>query len=218
MQFRAAPALSIPALMTVLVAIQARPPQWMVAPAPPPPPPPPAPAPVVRAAPRVKRVIPKILAVDSRIKKRVQKLRPSIRKRLAHVAKKLPDRVTLLVTSAYRTYNEQKKLIPTFGVKAKPGRSPHEDGRAIDVNVMVDGDILSPRKNRSVIGKVMAEAGFKHLGAIDPVHYSVPKHEIGKVSNPPVLDVMTMDEAREVLLQERLAESLAAELDPEPAP
>lgn len=205
MQIRPAGALCVPALMTILVAVEARPPRWMVA-APPPPPPVAAPA-AVKPAPRR---VPKILAVDPRIKARLSRLQPGVRKRLARVARRLPAKVTLLVTSAYRTWDEQKRLRPTFGVKARPGRSTHEDGRAIDVNVLVDGERISPRKNRSVIGKFMAEAGFRHLGAIDPVHYSIPKDRVEDVDEAPVLDVMTMQEAREVALEESREEPATA--------
>jgi hypothetical protein len=163
----------------------------------------PAPARAVTAA---ARKAPKILAVDARIKNRVQWLRPSVKVRLARVVRRLPSRVTLLVTSAYRTTEEQRGLKSTFGVKAAAGKSPHEDGRAIDVNVLVDGERISPRRNQAVIGKVMAEAGFHYLGAADPVHYSLPKDAAAvAVADPPTLDVMTMGEAFEARAEDDLA-------------
>jgi hypothetical protein len=209
---RVAPALSIPSLMVLLVGVEARPPRWMVTP---PPasqvqlPEPPAPAPKPAPAPRK---IPAILAVDQRIRNRVNGLRPAVKKRLAHVAKRLPKRMKLLVTSAYRTRQEQANLRPTFGVKAKPGHSAHEDGRAIDLNVLVDGKRVSPRQNRAIIGQFMAEAGFKYLGDHDPVHFSIPKHELDLdyVHTEP-LEVMTMTEVEEVREQEQLAAEMVVQ-------
>lgn len=213
---RVAPALSIPSLMLLLVGLETRPPRWMVTPPPAPQvqllEPPPAPAP-----PPTPRKIPPILAVDQRIKNRLNGLQPAVKKRLAHVAKRLPKRMKLLVTSAYRTRQEQANLRPTFGVKAKPGRSAHEDGRAIDLNVLVDGKLVSPRRNRAIIGKFMAEAGFKYLGDHDPVHFSIPKHEIDPdyVHTEP-LEVMTMGEVEEAREQEQqyAAETVAEPLQP----
>lgn len=199
MPTRVAPALSLSSLMLLLAAVQAQPPRWMTTPPEPlvlAPEPPPAPAPP--PLPPKPRKVPPILAVDNRIRNRVNGLKPAIKKRLAHVARKLPQRVRILVTSAYRTRQEQANLRPTFGVKAKPGRSAHEDGRAIDVNVLIDGQRISPKRNHAVIGKIMAEAGFRYLGHHDPVHFSVPKHEIGSVvAETPQLDVMTIDELEE---------------------
>jgi hypothetical protein len=174
------------------------------------------PEPVVQAPPAVVEApkpepkplpkIPKIVAVNERIAKRVNSLRPCVKKRLARVAKKLPAKVTLLVTSAHRTRAEQAAIRPTFGIKAKPGTSTHEDGRAVDLNVIVDGERVSPRLNQKVIGKVMASEGFRHLGPRDPVHYSVPKWEINKsLADAPDLDVMTVSE-----MQDIQAEILAA--------
>lgn len=217
---RAAPALTVQVLMLLLVATEVRPPRWMTTP--------PveaaftAPAvPLVLSPnpPEVKREIPKIpkiLAVDERIKKRLSQLQPAVKKRLAHVARRLPKRVKLLVTSAYRTRQEQARLRPTFGVKARPGYSPHEDGRAIDLNVLVDGKRIPPRRNKAVIGKIMAEAGFKYLGHHDPVHFSVPKWEIGVPTVSPDLEVMTMDEVLEIRELEAAAEQSPAFTEPAP--
>jgi hypothetical protein len=138
--------------------------------------------------------------VDQRIAKRVNGLRPCVKKRLQRVARKLPKKVTLLVTSATRTYAEQKALRGTFGVKARPGRSTHEDGRAIDVNVLVNGELVPPRKNQSIIGGAMASEGFRALGPADPVHYSVPKDEIDtSLARGPLMDVPTMMEFRDLV-------------------
>lgn len=157
--------------------------------------------------------MPRIVAVDQRIARRVNALRPSVKQRLERVVAKLPQRVTLLVTSARRTRAEQASLKSTFGVKARPGTSPHEDGRAIDVNVLVDGKRISPRMNNRVIGVAMASEGFRYLGAIDPVHYSVPKEGVDRtLTKGPAMDLMTIDEMLE--LKQELAISGTAPAAP----
>jgi hypothetical protein len=144
-----------------------------------------------------------IIAVDRRIAKRLNALRPCVKERLVRVARKLPRRVTLLVTSAHRTREEQASLRSTFGVKARPGTSPHEDGRAIDVNVLVDGKRLSPRRQHKVIGPAMASEGFRYLGPRDPVHYSIPREETDPtLAQGPDLQVMTMQEMLEAKEQD----------------
>lgn len=143
------------------------------------------------------RPLPKIVAVDSRIARRADDLRPDVKRRLQRAAKALPEGVTLLITSAYRTTEEQQALTPTFGLKARPGTSTHEDGRGIDLNVLVDGERVPPREQQEYIGKAMAKAGFAYLGAADPVHYSVPAWKLAPVKGAePLLSLPTLDEAQ----------------------
>ncbi|MFN3653175.1 MAG: hypothetical protein ACK47B_26640 [Armatimonadota bacterium] len=151
------------------------------------------------APPREKKEVSRLLAVDNRIAKRVNQLRPCVKHRLSRVLSRLPEKVSILVTSAHRTTAEQASLRPTFGIKAKPGTSTHEDGRAVDVNVFVDGERVPPRRHNKVIGKAMALEGFKYLGPSDPVHYSVPKWELDKTAEDVELPVMTMAEAEEAI-------------------
>jgi hypothetical protein len=121
-----------------------------------------------------------------------------VKQRLTAVLRKLPRRLTLLVTSAFRTHEQQRALRSSFGVKAKPGHSPHEDGRAIDVNVMVDGTLVSARRNHKLIGKVMESEGFEYLGPHDPVHYAVPKEALETSPvEAPELQVVTLQEMDE---------------------
>jgi hypothetical protein len=155
--------------------------------------------PKVEPAPREKKEVSRLLAVDNRIAKRVNQLRPCVKHRLSRVLSRLPEKVSILVTSAHRTHAEQASLKPTFGIKAKPGTSTHEDGRAVDVNVFVDGERVPPRRHNKVIGKAMAKEGFKYLGPSDPVHYSVPKWELDKSVEDVELPVMTMAEAEEAI-------------------
>jgi hypothetical protein len=137
------------------------------------------------------------VAVDARIARRADDLRPDVKRRLQRAAKALPEGVTLLITSAYRTTEEQKAVTPTFGVKARPGTSTHEDGRGIDLNVLVDGERVPPREQEEVIGKAMAKAGFAYLGAADPVHYSVPAWKLAPVKGAePLLSLSTLAEAQ----------------------
>ena len=46
------------------------------------------------------------------------------------------------------------------------------------MNVFVDWERVRPRKQNKIIGDAMASEGFRYLGAMDPVHYSIPKEEI----------------------------------------
>jgi hypothetical protein len=139
--------------------------------------------------------IPRLIAVDKRISRRVNALRPCVKTRLERVVQKLPKNVTLMVTSATRTREEQAALTSTFGVKAAAGTSTHEDGRGIDLNVLVDGERIRPRVQHKVIGKAMASEGFRYLGAMDPVHYSVPKSEIDEsMLRGPDLQVPTRED------------------------
>jgi hypothetical protein len=201
---RAARILSLPACVTVLTGLCFEPPQWAVAPAARPVSQAQAVAPAPRA-PVVKKPLPRLVAVDRRIARRVNDLRPCVRQRLLRVVQKLPKNVTLLVTSAHRTRAEQAALRGTFGIKARPGSSTHEDGRAVDLNVFVNGSRIRPRRQQKVIGAVMASEGFRHLGPRDPVHYSVPKEAIDKLAAAPELEVPTMREL--VVLKEELAEA-----------
>ncbi len=197
--------LAVPTCVSLLTGIAFEPPSWMV-------PARPHPGHALAAAPahplRGPKPIPRLLAVDGRIAKRVNALRPGVKRRLAAVVRRLPSRVTLLVTSAARTRAEQRALKSTFGVKARPGTSAHEDGRAIDLNVLVDGERISPRLNNSVIGPAMASEGFVYLGRRDPVHYSLPKADLSRTdyardAHGPELDVMSVHEAREIESEEQ---------------
>lgn len=142
--------------------------------------------------------LPKIVAVDLHIARRADDLRPEVKHRLQQAADALPEGVTLLVTSAYRTTEEQESVTPTFGIKAKPGTSTHEDGRGIDLNVLVDGKRVPPREQQEYIGPAMAQAGFAYLGAADPVHYSVPAWKLAATEGPePILSLPTWDEVRQ---------------------
>lgn len=206
MTSRATKVLYLPAAVTLLSTLSIHPPKWLTRHAA-------NPAPVEQAKPVAKTPekleVPRIVAVDARIAKRLNALRPCVKQRLARVVRKLPKRITLLVTSATRTRAEQAALRPTFGVKARPGTSTHEDGRAIDVNVIVDGERVSPRKNQKYIGKAMASEGFRYLGRMDPVHYSIPKHVIDEeLTQGPNLAVVTMDEMREIQAHNEMVEQL----------
>jgi hypothetical protein len=194
--YRAAKVLTIPASVTLLSHLAIQPPKWTS--------PPPMTAVVQAQQPEALPEIPRIVATNKRIAQRVDDLRPCVKQRLQRVAEKLPDNVTLLVTSAHRTREEQAALKPTFGIKAAPGTSTHEDGRAIDLNVLVDGERISPRRNQAVIGEVMASEGFRYLGPKDPVHYSIPREELDDAAQDPTLEIMTWDELNE--LQERVAQ------------
>lgn len=211
---RTARALTIPASITLLCCLNATPPRWLTPPALRKPLVVEAPKPEVAPKPVEK---PKILAVNKRIARRINALRPAVKHRLVRVLRKLPKKVTLLVTSATRTREEQAALRPTFGIKARPGTSTHEDGRALDVNVLVDGVRVSPRMNQKIIGKAMASEGFKHLGPRDPVHYSIPKWDLDlTLDQGPDLQVLTVGEMD--ALEKQAETAIAAEGTPGSAP
>jgi len=159
-------------------------------------------APVVAAVvpkPVTIKELPRLIAVDERIARRVNALRPCVKSRLSRVAAKLPRNVTLMVTSATRTREEQAALSGTFGVKAAPGTSTHEDGRGVDLNVLVDGERIRPRRQHRIIGEAMTSEGFRYLGPMDPVHYSVPKTEIDtSLTRGPELTVPTIQDFVEI--------------------
>jgi hypothetical protein len=179
--------------------------------------PPPGPAPSRKAAVAAKsaakkvarKPIPRLVAIDGRIARRVNALQPGVKRRLQQVVRRLPADVTLLVTSARRTREEQAALKSTFGVKARPGTSAHEDGRAIDLNVIVDGERISPRKQQHVIGAAMAKEGFVYLGRMDPVHYSIPKAGLKVASGKlpergPAMEIPTVHEMRELIAEQNV--------------
>src|SRR5438105_2281518 len=58
--------------------------------------------------------LPRIVAIDSRIARRVNALRPGVKIRLLKAVAKLPTKVVLLITSAARTHAEQRALHGTF--------------------------------------------------------------------------------------------------------
>ncbi|HEU4753077.1 MAG TPA: hypothetical protein VFU47_08205 [Armatimonadota bacterium] len=173
--------------------------------------------PVSKPVSKPRKPLPRLVAVDKRIARRVNALRPTVKKRLQRVVKKLPRDVTLVVTSARRTREEQAALRPTFGIKARPGTSTHEDGRAVDVNVLVDGNWLPPHLNEQIIGRAMASEGFRALGPSDPVHYSVPKGGVNRaLVKGPLLEVPTIAEYHEMAAE--AAGTLVAAGGAEPAP
>lgn len=199
-QERVARLLTIPASVSLLCGLSLRPPKLLL----------PRMAAVKPAKVAVRKparkALPRLAAVDRHIAKRVNDLRPSVKVRLAKVVARLPKGVTLLVTSAARTRAEQASLHSTFGVKARPGTSCHEDGRAVDLNVLVDGERIPVRMQNRLIGSAMASEGFQYLGPRDPVHYSVPKSEIDPtLLHGPELSVSTMADLRELALENSLA-------------
>ena len=201
---RSARLLTVPCGITLLCGLAFQPTQWKIVPA--------WKSAVVPTQVRQEPVVqkqerPKIVAVDRRIAKRLNALRPCVKQRLVRAVGKLPKNVTLLVTSAHRTREEQASLRGTFGIKARPGTSTHEDGRAVDLNVLVDGERIRPRRQHKVIGEALLSEGFRYLGAIDPVHYSVPKEKLDEsLTSGPDLEVMTWNEMQEKEAEDAFAE------------
>lgn len=80
------------------------------------------------------------------------------------------------VTSGFRTYAEQAALYQRYlnggPLAARPGTSSHESGQAVDVT------------DYQTFGAIMARAPaaqrlYNHLGAADPVHFSVSGYDKG---------------------------------------
>ncbi|MGV3720052.1 MAG: hypothetical protein ACO1SX_04000 [Actinomycetota bacterium] len=214
MPSRSVKLVAVPATVTVLCGLGLQTPKSLTKRFQPPPPV----AKVVAPKPEPVKELPRLIAVNKRIARRVNALRPCVKTRLSRVVAKLPKNVTLMVTSAARTRQEQAALTSTFGVKAAPGTSTHEDGRGVDLNVLVDGERIRPRVQHKVIGQAMASEGFRYLGAMDPVHYSVPKAEIdttllrGPEMTPPT--VHDLNEIKAEVAQQQLAQQkLAAGVD-----
>lgn len=75
------------------------------------------------------------------------------------------------INSAFRTLAEQYVLYRGCSVAARPGRSNHESGRAIDVG------------NWRSVGSTLTAAGFSHpMPSRDPVHYEAPGDDWRSIS------------------------------------
>lgn len=91
------------------------------------------------------------------------------------------------VTSGFRSFAEQSRLYQRYlhggPLAAAPGHSSHESGQAVDVT------------DYSTFARIMARAPagqrlYNHLGARDPVHFSVSGYAKGGIFNRPTLGVI----------------------------
>jgi len=79
----------------------------------------------------------------------------------------------LTMTWGFRTTCQQINVDAGPNLKAKPGTSPHEAGRAVDVTGM------RWRPDRAAIVAAFRDEGFRWLGMADPPHFEVPAEELG---------------------------------------
>ena len=88
------------------------------------------------------------------------------------------------VTSSYRSTAKQKELYKHNHKNAKPGRSPHEFKRAMDINLLTFGGWVRKRDSVDVWKATGAPAVAKKMGFRwggnfksyhDPVHFDVPQ-------------------------------------------
>lgn len=80
-------------------------------------------------------------------------------------------------TWLFRTNCQQWNIKGSYGVKAKPGTSPHEAGRAVDVSGMTS------RIDRYQIVEIFRKYGWKWLGTghrPDPPHFEIEPWQVGE--------------------------------------
>ncbi|MDQ3685388.1 MAG: D-alanyl-D-alanine carboxypeptidase family protein [Acidobacteriota bacterium] len=82
--------------------------------------------------------------------------------------------IAITMTWGFRTNCQQRNINPGGNLKAVPGTSPHEAGRAVDVNgIGVRGDA----------GRIIAafrRQNWVWLGRRDPPHFEVKGHVVGE--------------------------------------
>jgi hypothetical protein len=84
--------------------------------------------------------------------------------------------INITFTWAFRTKCQQINVNPGTNLKAKPGTSPHEAGRAVDVNGMK----VNPKRGRII--SVFKQFGWRWLGHKDPPHFEIPAETVGEAS------------------------------------
>jgi len=88
----------------------------------------------------------------------------------------------VLVTSGYRSYEEQVRLKKQNSKNAAPGRSPHQYKRAMDINLISFSGLIrksdtKARWNSTGVPQLAKERGFRWGGDFntyhDPVHFEL---------------------------------------------
>jgi hypothetical protein len=82
---------------------------------------------------------------------------------------------------AFRSNCQQRNVNPGGNLKARPGTSPHEAGRAIDFNGMPYG--AGPIKDGHLIVQIFLKHGWTWLGRRDPPHFEIKGHMVGEPSH-----------------------------------
>lgn len=84
------------------------------------------------------------------------------------------QRISITMTWGFRTNCQQRNVNPGGNLKAVPGTSPHEAGRAVDVNgIRVRGDAAQ-------IIATFRRHGWVWLGRRDPPHFEIKGHVVGE--------------------------------------
>lgn len=90
----------------------------------------------------------------------------------------------ILITSSTRSTAHQAELYRQNKRNARPGRSPHEHSRAIDINIITYDGLIRKRDPKSVwestgVVKIAEEIGLRWGGNFrnyyDPVHFETRK-------------------------------------------
>ena len=93
---------------------------------------------------------------------------------------------TVYITSGYRSTEHQKRLYKQNNKNAKPGRSPHEYKRAIDINLLSMKGHIRKRDSKEMwmktgVPQIAADMGLRWGGNFkyyhDPVHFEVRKRK-----------------------------------------
>lgn len=102
-----------------------------------------------------------------------------VAKRLLSVRRDLDGQgiAPLSFTWGFRTTCQQTLLKSNGNLKAKPGTSPHEAGRAVDVNGILN------RRDGGTIVLAFEKHGWVWLGAKDPPHFEVKGYLVGEASH-----------------------------------
>lgn len=90
----------------------------------------------------------------------------------------------IFVTSGYRSNEKQKRLHAQNPKNAKPGRSPHQAKRAMDINLISLKGFIRKADSKETweatgVPQIADEMGFRWGGNFrnyhDPVHFDLPK-------------------------------------------
>jgi hypothetical protein len=109
---------------------------------------------------------PRTPALDRRVARRLLRVREDLESK----------NIFLTFTWGFRTNCQQRNVNPGPNLKALPGTSPHEAGRAVDVN----GMLVNPRREEIIA--TFRLHGFRWLGRKDPPHFEVLPSTVGEIS------------------------------------
>jgi hypothetical protein len=109
---------------------------------------------------------PKTAALDRRVARRFTPVMNTLNS----------EGIYLKFNYGFRSTCQQVNVKAGGNLKAIPGTSPHEAGRAVDV----DGMRWNPKRGRIV--QIFREHGWRWLGSKDPPHFEVYAEAVGEAS------------------------------------